>query len=59
MAYIRKTEDEYHVQGYYGSQYGWETVTTEETRAAAKEQIKCYRANENVPFRIVKKRVKL
>jgi hypothetical protein len=60
MAYKRKTEDEYQIQGNYGYGHGFECVTTEETWKAAKEQIKCYRENEpGVPFRIVHKRVKL
>jgi hypothetical protein len=57
MAYVRKTVDEYEIQGNYG--YGYEVVTTEETWKQAKEQIKCYREHEKgVAFRIVKKRVK-
>lgn len=57
MAYIRKTYDEYEIQGFY---YGtWETVTTEETYKDAKEQLKCYNENEkNVSHRIVKKRIR-
>lgn len=54
--YIRKTIDEYEIQGNYGQ--GWECVTTEETRKAAREQLKCYNENEPNPHRIVKKRVK-
>ena len=57
MTYIRKTVDEYEVQGNYGQ--GWECVTTEETRKAAREQLKCYNDNEPYPHRIVKKRVKV
>ena len=52
----RKTTDEWHVQGHYGQ--GWETVTVEETRQAAREQLKCYNDNEAYPHRIIKKRVK-
>ena len=55
MAYIRKTTDEYQVQGNYG--HGWEMVTAEETRKAAREQLKYYNANESYPHRIVLKRV--
>ena len=55
MAYIRKTTDEYQVQGSYG--HGWEMVTAEETRKAAREQLKCYNANEPYPHRIVLKRI--
>lgn len=58
MAYKRKTEDEYEIQGDYGQ--GWEMVTTEVTRRLAIDQIKCYRYNEpGKCFRIVKKRVPL
>lgn len=60
MAYVRKTRDEFEVQGNYGYGHGFEMVTTEETRKDAKEQLKCYRENEpGIPFRIVRKRVKL
>jgi hypothetical protein len=55
--YIRKTIDEYEIQGLY--QTGWELETVEETYKEAKQQVKCYR--DNVPgtsFKIVKKRVK-
>ena len=44
MAYQRKTYDEWEVQGNYG--YGWEMVTTEETRADAKAMLRCYNENE-------------
>ena len=58
--YIRKTKDEYEIQGNYGSQYGWERVTTEETWKDAKRQLKCYNDNEpDFPHRIVKKRIKI
>ena len=56
MKYQRKTIDEWHVQGHYGQ--GWETVAVEETRQAAREQLKCYNDNEAYPHRITKKRVK-
>lgn len=62
MASIRKTadEDEYDIQQYTGQQYGWETVTTEDTRTEAKARIREYRANQpEYPVRYVKKRVKL
>lgn len=55
--YQRKTVDEYEIQGNYGS--GWEAVTAEENRKAAREQLKCYNENERqYPHRIVKKRIK-
>lgn len=54
--YIRKTYDEYEVQGNYGQ--GWEMVTIEETYKEAKAQLKCYRENEpGTAHRIVKKRI--
>ena len=56
--YIRKTEDEYEIQGFYTQNDGWECVTTGTTWAAAKEQRKTYRENEpGIPFKIIKKRV--
>lgn len=58
MAYVRKTEDEYEIQGNYG--FGFELVTTETTWKKAKESIKEYRENEpGTSFKIVKKRVKI
>ena len=58
MAYQRKTQDEFEIQGWYSPQYGFEMVTCEESWREAKVQIKCYRENEvGVSFRIVKKRV--
>lgn len=57
MAYIRKTHDEWEIQGNYGQ--GWECVNTEDTRQDAKRSYKEYIANERVPFRVVKKRVKI
>lgn len=58
MAYIRKTYDEWEIQGNYSG--NWECETTEDNRKSAREQLKCYR--DNVPgigFRVVKKRVKI
>lgn len=58
MAYIRETEDEYQIHGYYAR--GWEEVTSETTRKAAREQIKCYRENEpGTAFKIVKRRIRV
>jgi hypothetical protein len=58
MAYKRKTEDEYNIEGLYSG--SWEMVTIEETWSAAKEQVKCYRENEpGTAFRIKKSRVKI
>lgn len=57
MTYIRKTKDEYHIEGNYG--YGWETVCVEETRQEAKVNLWLYRENEKeYQFRVTHKRVK-
>lgn len=55
--YVRKTKDEYEIQGYYGGQYGWECVTTEETWKEAMVNLRLCRENEPYPFRCRKKRV--
>ena len=57
MPRTRKTQDEWEIQGLYCNQ--WEMVTTESSWPDAKVQVATYRANENVPFRVVKKRVRL
>lgn len=59
MAYIRKTRDEWEIQGNYGYGHGWECVNTETTWKDAKRSVSEYRANESAPFRVVKKRVRL
>lgn len=51
---ILLTEKEYEIQGLYSGT--WECVTTESNWKDAKAQVKCYRENESVPFRIVEKR---
>ena len=56
--YIRKTKDEYEVQGYYSQD--WEAVCSEDTRKEARMRLKEYTENEpQYPHRIVKKRVRL
>lgn len=58
MKYIRKTVDEYHIQGFYFGQ--WETVTIDETLKDARQMLKDYRDNErNTCFRIIKKRERI
>jgi hypothetical protein len=53
----RKTEDVWTVQGNYGQ--GWEDLTSETTRAEAKQRLKEYRDNEpGVSHRLVKQRLK-
>ncbi len=44
MTYVRKTRDEWLIEGNYG--YGWDEVCAEATRREAIEQLRCYRANE-------------
>ena len=44
---------EFVLQGNYGS--GWDDLTSEETRKAAREQLKCYRENEGGEYRIVRR----
>jgi len=59
MTYIRKTYDEYEIQGYTGPQYGWEVMTTETDPREAKARLREYRENQpEYPYRIVKRRVK-
>lgn len=58
MSYIRKTKDEYQIQGNYG--HGFEMVTAEDTYKEAKERLKEYRDNEpGIPFKTVCKRIRL
>lgn len=55
MSYQRKTRDVFDIRGNYG--HGWETVTAETTRPAARERLREYRENEpGVAFCIVKTR---
>lgn len=56
--YVRKTRDEYDIEGNYGYGHGYEAVTTEDDRAGARERLREYRENEpGIPFRIRKRRV--
>lgn len=36
----------YVIQGYYGSQYGWEDVCTETERSEANDRLREYREND-------------
>lgn len=55
--YIRKTRDEYNIEGLYA--YGWETVCCEDTWREARARLREYRENEpGTAFRIKKARVK-
>lgn len=55
--YIRKTIDEWHIQGYY---FGtWETLTIEDSKKEAYTMLHCYNENEpNILHRVKKVRVK-
>ena len=57
MTYVRKTKDEYEIQGNYG--YGWDVETVEETWKDALRCLKDYRDNEpQYPFYIKKSRIR-
>lgn len=36
----------WETQGYYGKEYGWEMVTTDNTKSEALNSVKVYRDNE-------------
>ena len=56
--YTRKTYDEYSIEGYYGSRYGWEEVCTEDNLKDAKRTLREYNENEpQYPHRIKKHRI--
>lgn len=56
MAYQRKTQDEYQVQGNYGQ--GWELETAEDNRKEARTRLREYRENmPQYPHRLIVKRV--
>lgn len=56
--YVRKTYDEYEIQGYWAGE--WELETTELTYKAAKENLNLYKENQpEVAHRIIKHRVKI
>ena len=54
-SYQRKTRDEWELQGDYGQ--GFECLTTEDSYAAARQQLRDYRENEGGCYRIKCKRV--
>jgi len=54
--YVRKTEDEYVLQGRYG--HGWEDLTAETTRKEIKQRLREYQENEGGEYRIVHRRVR-
>ena len=57
--YVRKTHDEWHVQGYYCQEIGWESVSIDRTYEEGKQMLKDYNENEpQYPHRLIKKRVR-
>lgn len=44
MTYVRKTRDEFEIQGNYG--HGWETVVTEENAVVARDRLNIDSTNE-------------
>jgi hypothetical protein len=50
---IYTAQVEFVLQGKYGS--GWDDLLSEETRKAAREQLKCYRENEGGTYRIIRR----
>ena len=57
MPRVRKTVDEWTVQGYY--ECGWEDLTCEPTARGGRARIKEYRENQPGQYRLVKRRVKI
>lgn len=56
--YIRKTKDEWELQGDYG--YGWEYLSSYDDHQEARTDLRAYRENEpDYLHRIMKRRVKL
>ena len=56
--YIRKTRDEWTIEGNYG--YGYEAVSAYDKYVEARADLKLYRENERgVPFRLKMRRVKI
>ncbi len=59
MAYVRKTRDEYELEGWYKESGAWEYIVTAEDMKDARGLIKCYRENDPRPYRIRKRRVRI
>lgn len=53
----RKWNIEHIVQGHYGSGYGWEDETSEETRKEAIARLREYRENGPGSYRLIRRRV--
>ena len=54
-ARVPKKITEYVLQGNYG--YGWDDLTYHDSYQSAKEDEKTYRENENIPLRIIERKV--
>lgn len=49
--------DEWTLQGWYGELYGWEDLTTEDSRSEIEDRFTDYRINEpNTRYRIVRRK---
>lgn len=60
MTYKRKTRDFWDIQQYTGAEYGWETVTAEDTWKDAKRALREYRENQpEYPVRAKRKRERI
>jgi hypothetical protein len=57
MPYVRKTADEWHLEGHYG--HGWELLTAEDSRREILARLKEYRDNEGGTYRVRCRRVPL
>lgn len=57
MAYVRKTVDEFIIQGNYFI-YGWENIGCCSTAKEARKELASFRENEpRYKYRMIKKRV--
>jgi hypothetical protein len=54
-ARVPKQITEYVLQGNYG--YGWDDLTYHDSYQSAKDDEKAYRENENIPLRIIERKV--
>lgn len=58
MPYTRKTRDDFDIEQHTGE--GWEVVSSESTRRAARTAVLEYRENQpELPVRIKKRRVRI
>lgn len=57
MAYVRKTKDEWIIEGNYG--YGWEEESVYNNRKEAEKDLKIYNLESGGMHRLVKKESKI